>query len=164
MSLIKHGLYLYDNLIFMVPSGTRNPIKQPYLNIKNFLDFYDTNDKNIMIINDPAVFTFTRKLANEFGVDFDPQGCLVTDGNSFNIESDLVLDEGESLFTKPKTKGISYHGIGMQIDPKNHNVFPILKAAESIFSVDEKGQVTNEAPILVAGYQVFSLIDYKNRV
>ena len=136
----------------MVPSGSRNPVKQPYLALKSLIEFFDSPAKNIMIIADHAVFPFTRKLANEFGVDFDPQGSMVTDGNSFDIVSSEVLPEDVSLFSK--TQGIAYKGIGLQTDPKNSYVFSILKSPESLFSVDDKGAVVNEAPTLVAGYQV----------
>ncbi len=154
-AISKYGSYLFDNIVFMVPSGTRNPVKQPYLTMKQFLDFFDTPDKNIMIISDQAVFPFTRKLANEFGADFDPQGASVTDGTSFRILANDVLPEDESLFSK--TDGVAYQGIGLQVDPKNPYAFSILRGSETIFSVDEKGTVVNEAPVLVSGYQVCAL-------
>ena len=40
------------------------------------------------------------------------------------------------------------------LDIKNPYMFPILRGAESDYSVDNMGEVVNEAPVLVAGYQV----------
>lgn len=148
----KYESYLYDNLIFMVPSGIKSLTKYSSLIIKDFLEFFDSSEKNIMIIADQAIFPFTRKFANEFGVDFDPQSSLVTDGTSYKILAKGLHADGDSLFTK--TKGIVYQGVGLHLDTKNPYVFPILKSLESDFSVTEKGEVVNEAPVLVAGYQV----------
>eukprot|EP00826_Nyctotherus_ovalis_P062726 TRINITY_DN9125_c0_g2_i8.p2 TRINITY_DN9125_c0_g2~~TRINITY_DN9125_c0_g2_i8.p2 ORF type:complete len:302 (-),score=90.73 TRINITY_DN9125_c0_g2_i8:41-946(-) len=147
----KYDSYLYDNLIFMVPSGVQSLTKYSSLIIKDFLDFFDSPEKNIMIIADPAVFPFTRKFANEFGVDFDPQSSSVTNGTSFAILTTDLLPEDPSLFNK--TKGIVYQGVGLQLDAKNPFVFPILKSSESDYSVNAKGEIVNEAPVLVAGYQ-----------
>lgn len=129
-------------------------MKPPTLQIKNILEFYDSSEKNIMIVADQAVFTNTRKLANEFGVDFDPQGSIVTDGVDNNTVATEVLDESELIISK--TKGIVYSGVGLRLDPKNYFAFPLLKASENAFSVDEKGKVISEGAsiTLVAGYQV----------
>lgn len=148
----KYGSYLFDNLIFMVPSGIVTSKKYSSTIIKDFLEFFDSPEKNIMIIADSAVYPFTRKFANEFGVDFDPQSSTVTDGASFDVVATELLDEGNTLFGK--TQGITYQGIGLHLDIKNPYVFPILRGAESDYSVDNMGEVVNEAPVLVAGYQV----------
>lgn len=148
--MAKYDSHLYDNLIFMVPSGIQSFTKYTNLNIKDFLEFFDSPEKNIMIIADPAVFPVTRKFANEFGVDFDPQLSFVTNGTFNGVVTTGVLAEEESLFSK--TKGIVYEGIGLKLNTKNQNVFPILKSSETDFSVNAGG-IVNEAPVLVAGYQ-----------
>jgi len=134
----------------MVPSGIQSFTKYSSSIIKDFLEFFDSPEKNIMIIADPAVLPFTRKFANEFGVDFDPQSSTVTNGISSSIIATELLAEDESLFSK--TKGIVYEGIGLQLNSKNPYVFPILKSSESDYS-ENKGEIINESPVLVAGYQ-----------
>lgn len=161
-SILKYGKYTYDNIIFFLPSGIKtssSTVKTPNLSIRTILEFFDTPDKNIMIVADPAIYSFTRKLANEFGIDFDPQGSYVMGGHNAQnqiIATDL-LAESPLIFTK--TTGISYTGIGLILDPNNNRAFSMLKADKNAFSIDENGVIVNEGPgiTLVAGYQVKSL-------
>ena len=147
---------MYDNIIFFMPSGSKSPVKQPQFSTKNILDFFDAPNKNIMIVADSSIFPFTRKLANEFGVDFDPQGSKVTDGNGeHKIVATDIISESDSIFAP--TKGITYQGIGLKIDPKNNYAFSLLKADNKVYSIGENGNVVNEAPAIVAAYQVIIL-------
>lgn len=152
ISISTYGKYQYDNLIFFLPSGIKTysgSIKPPSLIIKTILEFFDSPEKNIMIVADPAIYAFTRKLANEFGIDFDPQGSQIL-GNNI---ADNVLAESQLIFSK--TSGVVYSGIGLRTDPSNNRAFSLLKADRSAFSLDENEVVVNDGPniTLVAGYQ-----------
>jgi hypothetical protein len=145
-----------------MPSGSKPPVKQPLFTPKNILDFFDAPNKNVMIVADSAIFPFTRKLANEFGVDFDPQGSVVTAGkDSHRIVATDILSESSTIFTP--TKGVTYKGIGLNLDPKNNYLYPLLRGDNNVYSMNENGNIVNEAPVIVAGYQVFSISVIKCR-
>lgn len=111
-----------------------------------------------MIVADQAVYQFTRKLANEFGIDFDPQGSLLTGADQ--IVASEILAESQHILTK--TSGVLYSGIGLKLDTNNNKAFSLLKADRSIYSIDENGVIVNEGPniTLVAGYQVINYCSY----
>ncbi|MDR3734321.1 MAG: hypothetical protein P4L10_02170 [Acidobacteriaceae bacterium] len=152
--IYKYGNYMYDNLVFFVPTTAKSATKQSQLNVKEILNFFDAPNKNVMVVTDSGVYPFTRKLANEFGVDFDPQGSRVTDGSSYEVTTKEVLKESKHIFSGAEE--VTYAGIGLQLDPKNRFVFPLLKAPSHTFSLSERGAVVSENPTLVAGYQVIS--------
>jgi hypothetical protein len=108
-----------------------------------------------MIVADSTVYSYTRQLSNQFGVDFEYQGSHFLGSTNIHntIVSKLVLNESENIFSK--TKGISFSGIGLRIDSSNKYVFPILNAELNAYTVDESEFITNNGPniTLVAGYQ-----------
>lgn len=109
-----------------------------------------------MIVADQAVYSYTRKLANEFGIDFDPQGSYLTGSSLPNnqIIASYILTESQRIISK--TTGVIYSGVGLRLDPANNKAFSLLKADRSVYSLDENGVIVNEGPniTLVAGYQV----------
>ena len=111
-----------------------------------------------------------RKLANQFGLDFEQPGYEMRDyQQEANHGSDQVvtsrnmfqpLAENEHLFGKfdQQSQGVHFQGIGAVIDPKNKFVFPVLRAEKTSFSVNRKdiNQVSSysgEQLTLVAAYQ-----------
>ena len=155
-NLMKYNKYQYDNLVMLLPSGSKGETttpKTPRLTIRQILDFFDSPEKNVMIVADSAVYQYTRKLANEFGVDFEPQGSHISDGTDTVLSSN-VFSESASIVSP--TSGISYSGVGLRLDRTNNRVFPFLSANRSSYSVDENGVIINEGRnlVLTAAYQV----------
>ena len=156
INLLYYGNFLYDNIIFLLPTTTKAASVKLHELFKHTFELFDAQNKNIMIVADQTVTPFARRLANEFGVDFDSQGSHILDGASFNKEilATEILSESEQIFSK--TKGIVYSGIGLHLDAKNHQVFPILKPNINALALDENHTLTGEGinTVLIAGYQV----------
>ena len=141
IKLTNYGEYIYENIIFFAPTyvdSNRNDIT-----IEKLLKFID-DEHDLMIFGSSDAGKFIRNLVNEFGADFDDFDSQVKD--SIYLHSDpqesrlnkqlLDLYDDEiiisknvigisNIFTNPKGY-ILYKGIGMDLDPKNKYVFPIL--------------------------------------
>ena len=70
IQLTYYGEYIYDNIIFVAPSFSDELSKKNDLRISNIIKFIDSGH-DIMIFANSEVSNYMRKLANEFGVDFD---------------------------------------------------------------------------------------------
>ena len=171
IKLTYFGEYLYTNIIYMASSYNEDISKKSEINIQNLLKFLDEGHDMLLFAN-KEVGSFLRKLSNEFGVDFDDYDSQIKDSLYIhNLKSSLnpqliSMRNDEIVVTKnsinvpvivKQPKGyILYEGIGMDIDPQNQYVFPILKADENSYSVNTK---TNEVYAngdkikLVSGYQ-----------
>ena len=155
---MKYNNYQYDNLVLLLPSGSKDgttSVKTPRLTPPQILDFFDSPEKNVMIMADSSVYLYTRKLANEFGVDFEPQGSRLVDGSGeAAVLSSNVFSESKSILSP--TAGVAYSGVGLRLDGANNRVFPLLRANRSAYSVSENGAFISEGHnlVLVAGYQV----------
>ena len=71
ISIKENGSFVFSSIVLLAPRLT--PLlqsKNKDLSIDNLLKFVD-NGGNLVILADSSVLSFTRKLANEFGVDFD---------------------------------------------------------------------------------------------
>lgn len=81
--IVKHyDEYYFDNIIFMAPSSkgkfvlllktyTENEIAEG-LNVPEIVEFFEHAGHNLMIFGDIDSRRHVRKLANHFGVDFEP--------------------------------------------------------------------------------------------
>ena len=169
IKLTDFGEYIYTNIIYFSPSFSK--LKRNEISIQNLLKFIDEGHDMLIFANKDSG-SFIRTFVNEFGVDFDDYDSQVKDSLYLHtiqneLNSDLVkLNNDEIIVTKntinvdvitKKPKGhILFEGIGMDLDPQNKYVFPILKANENSYSINVKsGEVysNGERIKLVSGYQ-----------
>ena len=169
IKLTDFGEYIYTNIIYFSPSFLK--AKRNEISIQNLLKFIDEGH-DILIFANKDSGSFIRTFVNEFGVDFDDYDSQVKDSLYLHtiqneLNSDLVkLNNDEIIVTKntinvdvitKKPKGyILFEGIGMDLDPQNKYIFPILKANENSYSINIKtGEVysNGERIKLVSGYQ-----------
>ena len=170
IELTNYGEYIYENIIFFAP--TYVDTKKNDITIEKLLKFID-DGHDLMIFGSSDSGKFIRNLVNEFGVDFDDFDSEVKDSVYLHSSSDsglnkqlLNLYDDEIIISKNviginpifKTpKGyILYKGIGMDLDPQNKYVFPILSGDKNSYSVSkDTGEVfsNGEQIKLVTGYQ-----------
>ena len=183
IKLTNFGEYIYDNIIFFAPTFTDT--KKNEINIQNLLKYID-DGHDIMIFGSSDASKFMRELVNEFGVDYDDYDSEIKDSlylhqNSgvnglnkqlINLHNDEIIISKNiiginNIFNKPNGY-ILYKGIGMDLDPQNKYVFPILSGDKNSYSVSKStGEVysNGEHIKLVNGYQAgyFKLEFPKNR-
>jgi len=70
IQLTYYGEYIYQSIIFFAPTFSDDLSKKNDLKLNNILKFIDSGH-DIMIFANSEVGGYIRKLANEFGVDFD---------------------------------------------------------------------------------------------
>ena len=70
IQLTYYGEYIYQSIIFFAPTFSDDLSKKNDLKLANVLKFIDSGH-DIMIFANSEVGGYIRKLANEFGVDFD---------------------------------------------------------------------------------------------
>ena len=139
IKLTNFGEYIYDNIIFFAPTFTDT--KKNEINIQNLLKYID-DGHDIMIFGSSDASKFMRELVNEFGVDYDDYDSEIKDS--------LYLHQNSGV------NGLNYKGIGMDLDPQNKYVFPILSGDKNSYSVSKStGEVysNGEHIKLVNGYQ-----------
>ena len=171
IKLTNFGEYIYDNIIFFAPTFTDT--KKNEINIQNLLKYID-DGHDIMIFGSSDASKFMRELVNEFGVDYDDYDSEIKDSlylhqNSgvnglnkqlINLHNDEIIISKNiiginNIFNKPNGY-ILYKGIGMDLDPQNKYVFPILSGDKNSYSVSKStGEVysNGEHIKLVNGYQ-----------
>lgn len=171
IKLTYFGEYLYSNIVFFAPSYNEEFSKKSDIKIASLLKFFDEGH-DLMIFGDKDVGNFLRNFVTEFGVDFDDYDSRVKDSlylhnykDSLNQDlvnlkrSDIVVSKNAiniPAVTKLPKGFVLYEGIGMDIDSHNQYVFPILRADENSYSINEKsGRVYNngEKIKLVNAYQ-----------
>lgn len=125
-----------------------------------------------MIFADHNVGNFLRKLANEFGADFDDYETQVKDSvylfnSKDQLNSELINLKNNNIVvtknvinvaavSKPPKGHILFEGIGLDLDVHNQYLFPILKANENTFSINaSSGEIynTGDRIKLVTAYQ-----------
>ena len=171
IKLTNYGEYIYDNIIFFAP--TYSDTKKNEINIKNLLQFID-DGHDLMIFGSSDASKFMRELINEFGVDFDDYNSEVKDSLYLHPDSgvkginqqllnlhdeEIIISKNviniNNIFSKPNGY-ILYRGIGMDLDPQNKYIFPILSGDKNSYSVSKlTGEVysNGEHIKLVNGYQ-----------
>ena len=171
IKLTNYGEYIYDNIIFFAPTFTDT--KKNEINIQNILKFID-DGHDLMVFGSSDASKFIRELVNEFGVDYDDYDSQIKDSlylhpNSainglnkqlINLHDDeIIISKNiigiQNIFNKPNGY-ILYKGIGMDLDPQNKYVFPILSGDKNSYSVSKStGEVysNGEHIKLVNGYQ-----------
>ena len=127
-----------------------------------------------MIFGSSDASKFMRELVNEFGVDFDDYNSEVKDSLYLHPDSgvkginqqllnlhdeEIIISKNviniNNIFSKPNGY-ILYRGIGMDLDPQNKYIFPILSGDKNSYSVSKlTGEVysNGEHIKLVNGYQ-----------
>lgn len=70
IQLTYYGEYIYNSIIFFAPTFSDDFAKKNDLKLANIIKFIDSGH-DIMIFANSEVGNYIRKLANEFGVDFD---------------------------------------------------------------------------------------------
>ena len=171
IKLTNFGEYLYDNIIFFAPTFIDN--KKNEINIQNLLKFID-DGHDLMIFGSSDASKFMRELVNEFGVDYDDYDSELKDSVYLHSNSgikglnkqllnlydeEIIISKNiigiNNIFNQPKGY-ILYKGIGMDLDPQNKYVFPILSGNKNSYSVSKStGEVfsNGEHIKLVNGYQ-----------
>jgi oligosaccharyltransferase complex subunit beta len=127
-----------------------------------------------MIFGSSDASKFMRELVNEFGVDYDDYESELKDSLYLHQDSgitglnkqllnlydeEIIISKNiigiSNIFNKPNGY-ILYKGIGMDLDPQNKYVFPILSGDKNSYSVSKStGEVysNGEHIKLVNGYQ-----------
>ena len=171
IKLTNYGEYIYDNIIFFAPTFTDT--KKNEINIQNLLKFID-DGHDLMIFGSSDASKFMRELVNEFGVDYDDYDSELKDSlylhpNSgvsglnkqlLNLKDEEIIISKNiigitNIFNKPNGY-ILYKGIGMDLDPQNKYIFPILSGDKNSYSASKTtGEVysNGEHIKLVNGYQ-----------
>ena len=171
IKLTNFGEYLYDNIIFFAPTFIDN--KKNEINIQNLLKFID-DGHDLMIFGSSDASKFMRELVNEFGIDYDDYDSELKDSVYLHSNSgikglnkqllnlydeEIIISKNiigiNNIFNQPKGY-ILYKGIGMDLDPQNKYVFPILSGNKNSYSVSKStGEVfsNGEHIKLVNGYQ-----------
>ena len=171
IKLTNYGEYIYENIIFFAPTyldSSKNEIT-----IEKLLKYID-DGHDLMIFGSSDAGKFVRNLINEFGADYDDYDSQVKDsvylhshvGESGLNKQLIDLSDDEIIISKnvigihnifKSPKGyILYKGIGMDLDPQNKYVFPILSGDKNSYSVSKNtGEVfsNGEHIKLVTGYQ-----------
>ena len=171
IKLTNFGEYLYDNIIFCAP--TYSDTKKNEINIQNILKYID-DGHDLMIFGSSDASKFMRELVNEFGVDFDDYDSelkdsiyLHQDSGKTKLNNQLLNLQDEEIIISKNIIGINnifnkpngyilYKGIGMDLDPQNKYIFPILSGDKNSYSVSSStGEVysNGEHIKLVNGYQ-----------
>ena len=170
IQLTNYGEYLYENIIFFAPTYVDS--QKNDITIEKLLKFID-DGHDLMIFGSSDAGKFIRNLVNEFGADFDDFDSEVKDsvylhsGSESGLNRQLLdLKDDEIIISKnvigintifKNPKGyILYKGIGMDLDPQNKYVFPILSGDKNSYSVSKStGEVfsNGEHIKLVNGYQ-----------
>lgn len=165
-----HDDYFYDNILLMAPGA----VLKDTLSQAELVDFVDKGHNLMVFADDSSGMTY-RRLANQFGIDFEQTGFLLRDHE--NERSKLYSQDGEIVFSKHVFEGlfdiredgkhaydvfselkaeVAFRGIGHVVDPKNDFVFPILRAASTSFSTrpdySEISRVSGGHLNLVSGY------------
>eukprot|EP00340_Litonotus_pictus_P011341 CAMPEP_0170535848 /NCGR_PEP_ID=MMETSP0209-20121228/101822_1 /TAXON_ID=665100 ORGANISM="Litonotus pictus, Strain P1" /NCGR_SAMPLE_ID=MMETSP0209 /ASSEMBLY_ACC=CAM_ASM_000301 /LENGTH=479 /DNA_ID=CAMNT_0010837155 /DNA_START=48 /DNA_END=1488 /DNA_ORIENTATION=+ len=141
-----YGEQLYESIILCVPTMTDEQAKNSELSLKKILKHFDEGH-NLMIIADKNVNSFLRSLVTEFGVDFDDYDSQVKDSlylhsQKSSLSTELLeLRSNEIIVTKNvipvknvfhyPNSHILYEGIGLETDPHNQYLFPVLRADEN---------------------------------
>ena len=108
-----------------------------------------------MIFGSSDAGKFIRNLVNEFGADFDDFDSQVKDSIYIHSEpqesglneqlinlydDEIIISKNvigvSNIFKNPKGY-ILYKGIGMDLDPQNKYVFPILRGDKNSYSVSK---------------------------
>jgi hypothetical protein len=86
---VKHyDQYYYENIIVMSPSIKENEIASG-LNVDDLTEFFDKVGHNLMVFADIDARRHVRKLANNFGIDFEAYHYYLKD----NSASDTLWNE-----------------------------------------------------------------------
>ena len=171
IKLTNYGEYNYDNIIFFAPTYIESGKND--ITIDNLLKYID-DGHDLMIFGSSDASKFMRELVNEFGVDFDDYNSEVKDSLYLHPDSgvkginqqllnlhdeEIIISKNviniNNIFSKPNGY-ILYRGIGMDLDPQNKYIFPILSGDKNSYSVSKlTGEVysNGEHIKLVNGYQ-----------
>ena len=171
IKLTNYGEYIYENIVFFAPTYVDSGKNE--ITIEKLLKFID-DGHDLMIFGSSDAGKFVRSLVNEFGADFDDFDSQVKDSiylhyNPKEIglnkqlldlyDDEIIISKNvikiSNIFKNPKGY-ILYKGIGMDLDPQNKYVFPILSGDTNSYSVSKNtGEVfsNGEHIKLVNGYQ-----------
>ena len=171
IKLTNYGEYIYENIIFFAP--TYSDTKKNEITIENLLKYID-DGHDLMIFGSSDAGKFIRNLVNEFGADYDDFDSQVKDSVYLHYnpqksglnkqlldlyDDEIIISKNvigiSSIFKNPKGY-ILYKGIGMDLDPQNKYVFPILSGDQNSYSVSQStGEVYSNGDHikLVTGYQ-----------
>ncbi len=171
IKLTNYGEYIYENIIFFAPTYADSGKND--INIEKLLKCIDEGH-DLMIFGSSDAGKFVRNLVNEFGADFDDYDSQVKDSVYLHYslkesglnkqlldlyDDEIIISKNvigiNSIFRKPSGY-ILYKGIGMDLDPQNKYVFPILSGDKNSYSVSKNtGEVfsNGEQLKLVNGYQ-----------
>ena len=171
IKLTNYGEYDYDNIIFFAPTYIESGKND--ITIEKLLKYID-DGHDLMIFGSSDAGKFVRNLINEFGADFDDYDSQVKDSLYLHLnpqesglnkqlldlyDDEIIISKNvigiNNIFRNPKGY-ILYKGIGMDLDPQNKYVFPILRGDKNSYSVSKNtGEVysNGEHIKLVTGYQ-----------
>ena len=161
IKLTNFGEYIYENIIFFAPTYVDSGKNE--INIEKLLKFID-DGHDLMIFGSSDAGKFVRNLVNEFGADFDDYDSEVKDSVYLHYNPtetglnkqllDLYDDEiiisknviGINTIFRNPSGYILYKGIGMDLDPQNKYVFPILSGDKNSYSVSKNtGEVFSKS-------------------
>lgn len=167
LALIKHGEFLYENLILFSPSVEEFGGS---INVQEITKFIDGGG-NVLIAANSDIGDGIRDLATENGFEFDEENTAVID----HLNYDTALDDGKhtTIVGDPKflldapmivgnkgaTGPILFRGVGLVSDKDNHLTLDILHAATTAYSfnpdspVQEYPNAVGKGALLVGALQ-----------
>lgn len=86
LSVKHYDQYYYDNIILMAPSMKENEIADG-CSVDDLVEFFDKTGHNLMIFADYDARRHVRKLANNFGVDFESYHYYLKDNAMSGIDA-----------------------------------------------------------------------------
>ena len=139
----------YDHVLIMAPQIS---VVSDKINEKALLNFFDSG-KDILVFGDQLTKKFTRSLLYNFGMEAYPQDNMLSDASRYEgISTKNVFKPVKKSISDPEGE-VLFNGIGVSIDSKNDQVFPILQGSDTSFASDKKVESIGSDLTLVAGYQ-----------
>ena len=139
--------YFYDNIILMAPTVQSIASDLVIKDILKFVDFHH----NFMMFASSESRGIQRRIANEFGMDFEDYGYTMQGGSQPDHASVMAgkhqnvswsknifepLYKNQQIFSKLDRPVLYEDGLGAILDSQTNNehVFPILRADQGAFS------------------------------
>eukprot|EP00386_Alphamonas_edax_P000854 GDKI01002615.1.p1 GENE.GDKI01002615.1~~GDKI01002615.1.p1 ORF type:complete len:466 (-),score=177.24 GDKI01002615.1:347-1744(-) len=166
LQLSRHGQWLWDNIVLLTPTvsdfrkakkGGRN---SNGVKVASLLEFIDAGGNLLLAVSGKGESEYMRpvgddlrRIANECGVDFDPEGLAVVDHHAYSSEADagdhtyIAARElsGEGPIAGHMDAPVLFRGVGHMLQPSNPLTFPVLRGNPTTFTavpLDSQGKVS----------------------
>ncbi|KAJ2726117.1 oligosaccharyl transferase glycoprotein complex, beta subunit [Coemansia sp. Benny D115] len=176
-SVVLHqdGARLYDHAVLLAPKASKLGGK---LGAGDFVRFVEDGG-NLIVAGSSELSDTQRRLAKQFGVDYEPRGAHVVDmvhhfsnnsmedpqivGVSEFPSAPTVLSEG---FSTPYPGTVYYRGTGFSYAADNPLLIPVMVGQQSTVSVTRQGRVqataNGDAPLSGRALGLFAVFQARN--